>query len=309
MMREVVIDDHSFYLKFRPDRIPFQPLLLLYVPFFGGILYRYKDKGKSGFVKCILWMFVPVLLSFLLNEFLLSSALLAIMLVQFCYVIRKGWFTPIHKRFCFLMSSLAGYLITAILYFDYFSKMHHEFRILSFYLGTHGYQERDKVRELLLGSTLLGENTTGSFFGVGAEPSNYIMTFLISNFGVIVAGLLLLILSYFTYKLFRISFKQKNQLGLIIGLGCSLVFAVQIGMYVLSNLSFLPSMPGYLPLFSPGSIGTIVTYGLLGILLSIYRYKDVTPESPVITSRFKPFNRIVQKRLEGTVPCATIEQK
>ena len=80
-------------------------------------------------------------------------------------------------------------------------------------------------------------------------------------------------------KVFRISIKQKNQLGMMVGIGCGLVFATQTFAYVLLNLGVLRSTDVYLPLFTYGANGTFVSYVLLGLVLSIFRYQNVVPQT------------------------------
>lgn len=77
------------------------------------------------------------------------------------------------------------------------------------------------------------------------------------------------------FKILKISFRQKNQLGMIIGTGCGSVLGIQILTYLLENLGLMPYTFVYLPLFSVGGTGIIVTYALLGIILSIYKYQDI----------------------------------
>ena len=40
-------------------RIPIQALILLYIPIYGGILYKYRGTGYAGLVKSLLWMIIP----------------------------------------------------------------------------------------------------------------------------------------------------------------------------------------------------------------------------------------------------------
>ena len=77
------------------------------------------------------------------------------------------------------------------------------------------------------------------------------------------------------------SFRQKNQLGMIMGTSCSTVFLVQLLLYIMGNLGMLMSGASYCPFLGYGGSGAMVTYILLGILLSIYRYEDVLPEQEV----------------------------
>lgn len=73
-----------------------------------------------------------------------------------------------------------------------------------------------------------------------------------------------------------------------------MVFSVQIIMYVMVNFTIIPTTSVFLPLFSYGGTGTIVSYALIGILLSIYRYENVIPANPVITNTFRTAKRLAQ---------------
>ena len=58
---------------------------------------------------------------------------------------------------------------------------------------------------------------------------------------------------------------------------CAVVFLIEAGFYFLNNLGII-YLGNYCPFFSYGGTGTIVTYILMGILLSICRYQNVAPE-------------------------------
>ena len=109
-------------------------------------------------------------------------------------------------------------------------------------------------------------------------PSDYILTYIIGNFGVFAAAALVILIAMLAAKLLHISIHQKNQLGMIMGLGCSLVFSLQAAEYILVNLSLLPAAGLYFPLISFGGSGMVQICILLGILLSIYRYENVVSE-------------------------------
>lgn len=64
---------------------------------------------------------------------------------------------------------------------------------------------------------------------------------------------------------------------MIVGFGCAMALAVQTIQNLLVNFTMIPNMSGYLPLISIGGMSGIVTYILLGLVLSIYRYKNILP--------------------------------
>ena len=71
---------------------------------------------------------------------------------------------------------------------------------------------------------------------------------------------------------------------MIMGLGCSLVFTIQSAEYILVNLALLPASGLYFPLLSFGGSGMLQTCILLGILLSIYRYENISASSVQVVS-------------------------
>ncbi len=104
----------------------------------------------------------------------------------------------------------------------------------------------------------------------------------------IVAGLIVIVMN-----IFHISINQKNQLGMIVGMGCGIAFFIKTAASVLMNLQLIPYISISMPFLSYGGSGTIVSYILLGLVLSIYRYKNILPKE----SRQKP-KRILRLRLE-----------
>ena len=89
--------------------------------------------------------------------------------------------------------------------------------------------------------------------------------------GVLVAGLYLGLV----WKTFRISKAQHNQLGVMVGCGCSLVLTVQIVYNFLQCLQIVPSSSIALPFLANSGSGILVSYLLMGMILSIYRYKNI----------------------------------
>lgn len=73
-------------------RIPIQALMLLYIPIYGGILYKYRGTGYAGLVKSLLWMIIPAWLVLYLPSVMTAGLMLVSMLVMLTIAVRKGWF-------------------------------------------------------------------------------------------------------------------------------------------------------------------------------------------------------------------------
>ena len=74
---------------------------------------------------------------------------------------------------------------------------------------------------------------------------------------------------------FLISVKQKNQLGLMVGMGCTLVLGVQTVIGTAVNFGCLPITTVTIPFLTGGGTAAIVYSILIGLLLSVSRNRDV----------------------------------
>ena len=93
----------------------------------------------------------------------------------------------------------------------------------------------------------------------------------------LICGLCCLILNCF-----RITLKQQNRLGQLVGFSSAFILALQILLYLAVNLGLgnvsLIFESIYCPFFSPGYSGALSSGILFGILLSICRFQNITRE-------------------------------
>ena len=120
--------------------------------------------------------------------------------------------------------------------------------------------------------------------------NDYIFVSLIASYGVIAGILVIGLFLLLVVKIFRISLGQKNQLGMILGLGCGIVILLQLGMSIALPLGLIPSTAVIMPFFSSGGSGIVISYILLGLVLSVYRYQNILSDKPApvktLTFRF-----------------------
>lgn len=136
----------------------------------------------------------------------------------------------------------------------------------------------NRIREIIGNSKMIGageEYLDTSTFVPSQVGSDFIITQLISYYGILTGVLVVGLLAFLIFKIFHISLHQKNQPGMMIGVGCGSIFGLQTILCFLENIGLLPYSYVYLPLFSLGGTGMVVTYFLLGIVLSIYKYQDI----------------------------------
>ncbi len=256
----------------------------LYVPLYAGILYKQRGSGYAGVAKCLLWLAAPVCLLRYVPAVFAGITLIFMMALLFSLAVLKGWFRIPKLKFLAafwgVLLCLPAFGIFLALWFGLLTS-YQEARLRNIF--AIGAGEMDyitlRIREYINNSRFFGNSGNVLEGFVPSYESGYIMTFVASYYGIAAAVLLFAAVLYIAMRMFRISARQKNQLGMIMGCGCGLVLAVHTIMQMLSNFGSSLSMRAWtwMPFFSYGGTSVVVSYILLGIVLSIYRYKELLP--------------------------------
>ena len=264
-----------------------QKLMLFYVPIYGAILYKYHGWGYKGLVRAILWLIAPVIL--------------VTMLTMLTIAIKKDWFTVRKKRtICgiwavFLTAPIAAFLGM------YLRNRLAEYQIARIQAMFSSGSETDYLTKMLHSlwrqNKLIGKSKSDVTGILPAFNADYILTYLSSVYGIIAAILLCCVLAVLIFAIFNTALRQKNQLGMMMGCGCGIVFLISFLINVLENLGVFPQSITFLPFFSAGGSCIIISYGLMGIVLSTYRYKNIYPRHPEtgfmsINSKVKKYRNI-----------------
>lgn len=134
------------------------------------------------------------------------------------------------------------------------------------------------ISEIFKRSVLFGESKAGLAILNNQIPgiySEYVFVSLVACFGIVAGVLVVGVYFGMIWKTLHISKEQHNQLGTVIDYGCSMVFAVQIIYNFLQCLQVAPASSVALPFLANSGSGTLVFYILMGIILSVYRYKNI----------------------------------
>ena len=253
-------------------------------------MYGYRGQGISGLLKGTAWM-LPVVISPLIYrnrmEMLLFLFVLAAVL---SYAVGTGTFCIPVKRTLLIIWAVTIILFAGIMKADGFTS----FGILPEMYEEFMEQSQDKVQEIIAGSHALGNaGETGGVqgkefeFSIGVQGemleitevfpmgSEFILTYMAVCFGTFAVAVVSLVVGTLLLRLLALSVKQKNHLGRLMGLGCGLVLFIHAAGYMLVNVGVIMPEQLYCP-FVIESRGVIVTYVLLGIMLSIYRYQSIS---------------------------------
>ena len=281
----VEINGMTRYIRTGSFTLSISTLMYLYVPVFGGLLYQYRGEGYKALGKLCLWAAVPVLIALKMSSLNLAAILCWTFAGMFCIAVWKGWYKMHKKRDLAILG--VGILALPALLWGLMSAgqlaPYQIERIRAFLSGNAKTYYGQVTREFLNGSRLLGGEAGTALQLSERLPDynmDYILVSLISIYGVLAGALALLLLVFLIMKIFKISVRQKNQLGMITGCGCGILFFIQLVLCLAVTFSLCPATSVTLPFFSYGGSTTVVSYVLLGLVLSIYRHKDILPEKP-----------------------------
>lgn len=271
-------------LPYLPFGISVSEAMLLYVPLFGAALYSFRGDDYHVLLKVIPLILIPAFFVFRIPDLSTAVILFTGLFCLFIFAVWKGWYQINRKAIIGISSGVVLLTPLAFLgYFYFFGEPYQSDRIRAFFTqSSNGDYIINMAKNMREHSALLGSSSRSIEWFVNGPTTDfltdYILVSMCSIYGTlltiaVITGLVLIIM-----KVFQISVTQKNQLGMIVGMGCGLVFLVKTGIGVLINLQLIPYVSISMPFLSYGGSGIIVSYILLGLVLSIYRYKNILPD-------------------------------
>ncbi len=285
----IQINGSISYLSFAGYPVSIFAFMMLYVPLYGAILYRYYGNGWNGILKSIIWMLIPIFFTLKLPCLSLSVLLFFSMSVLLTLAVLKGWFLISKKLFVLLYWGFSALLPVLLLLSAIGLHLLAEYQTARIRAFISGSGEASYVSTLLRSyfsnSQLFGHGSKEIIGFLPEYQSNYILTYITSSYGILAGCLVCVILALMVRKVFHISFGQKNQLGLMMGCGCGTVFLSNVTLNVLENTGFLPTTQTFLPFFSSGGSYLIVCYIMIGIIMSVSRYQTILPIHFAMKSR------------------------
>lgn len=274
-------NNYFVYISLLGTSISIHTLVFLFVPMYGAILWRYRGDGYSAIGRGILWMMPSLWLA--LSRGGVSVALIvgSTYMVILTVAVLKNWFV-VSKRLTLSILWAINFMIPLLggVYIMNQGAPYQQARLQVFlnpYSTEAGYQIV-KLRKLLAGSQMVGSKT--GFLQDAqevVETGSYALSMIWAYYGRLVAVALAVGIVLLFCRFFQKSLGQKNQMGMIMGTGVSTVFLVELLFYILANAGILSSV-SHCPFLGYGGSGIMITYILLGVLLSVYRYENVVSE-------------------------------
>lgn len=265
-------------------------MLTLMVPIFAAIVFRYRNKGMSGFLKCIGFYLAAIFIKIISQRAFLSGILeltLSVLIIL-TFAVMRGWFGKKAGKLALIWVPAIGFpamLINIALFFNDKFQIFAEYQVARIralfqtsgeasYLTLTARAEMGKV-------TLLGQREL-PLTTLPAIQNDYIVTCMFTYFGALLTLLVLGLVLFFIWKALRLGIRQKNQLGSMVSIGCVIVLLVKVVVYVITNVggTFIFGQMS-MPFLSYGLGNAVINGAIVGLLLSVYRNTDIVSEKNI----------------------------
>jgi cell division protein FtsW (lipid II flippase) len=277
------------YLTLGPVSFLITAFILLYVPVYGGILYKYRGGGAGSFIKALCWLIIPVMI-FATPSIMILLVLVISLSLQLSVAIAKGWYkiprVPVLASLWSVIVLGPVVLVASLFMTGRLSDYQiARFRAFIYADNEQGYVTR--IVRSLAGVNLLGDTGKEIFGSLPDVNCEFLLLYLANRYGFAIAiSTVVAVLAVVIMGILACT-RCKNQLGLVMGIGCMNVLLANLIINVLENLGLLPYSSSFMPFFSAGGSNVILAFIMLGIILSIYKYKEAYTEHVDVRTNFK----------------------
>lgn len=253
--------------------ISLKALLYLWPPLYGALLYKYYGQGYKGILKSFLWLLFPSWYALTFPDVGLAFVVFFASMIQLSLTVFQGWFQVKKGR---TLAVVWGMVILLPVFGLLWGVVFHGFaeyqieRLIAYFSG------KFNASSMLADSRWLGRSQELTMNP--GYSSNYILSYLSSYYGILAAFLVAALVLGLIFAAIKTAGKGKNRLGKIIGFASGLSLLLPAVINILVNLGLFPAVDTFLPFLSQGNSYLLVSYILLGLILSVYRYKDILSE-------------------------------
>lgn len=219
--------------------------------------------------------FMHLLMLYVFSLYLFSTtSILVPIFIYITMVFVMLWWSKLGKKTAWLITILP---ILPFIIRDLFSwsavKEYRIARILGF-LNPERDQWDLRLQEAMSSAGWFG--TYGNIKSIPAAHTDFVFASLTYYYGYVLALVLVLILSLFAVRIMNIAYKINDGYGKLLLVGGVTLFVIHFICNVGMILGILPRVSISLPFISYGLIPTLFHAFLMGIVLSVYRRKDMS---------------------------------
>ncbi len=258
--------DLYFLPRFQPIELV-KPFLIIFISYILG-----SQKYTNVFLKYSFTFFITLGVALLLA---IQPDIGQTLLVFFSWLILifTSGISIIFLSFLFLsIIFLFFYLVFFVAKFEYIKN-----RLLSFIdseTGTHNFQSDKALESITSGGFLgkgIGEGTLKN--RVPEAHTDYIISVISEEFGVIAIILILLLFLIFIYSVFKKVYLENDEKSKLILVGCASIILMQAMIHIGVNIRLFPTTGMTLPFISYGGSSIISVSILSGIILNLTKRK------------------------------------
>ncbi|MFA2809025.1 FtsW/RodA/SpoVE family cell cycle protein [Bacillus mycoides] len=219
--------------------------------------------------------FMHLLMLYVFSLYLFSTtSILVPIFIYITMVFVMLWWSKLGKKTAWLITILP---ILPFVIKDLFSwsavKEYRIARILGFLNPEHDLWYL-RLKEAMSSAGWFG--TYGNIKSIPAAHTDFVFASLTYYYGYVLALILVLILSLFAVRIMTISYRINDGYGKLLLVGGVTLFVVHFICNVGMILGILPRVSISLPFISYGLIPTLFHAFIMGIVLSVYRRKDMS---------------------------------
>lgn len=256
--------------------------LFLFILAWAGIFNRineFASRIKQVVLFFLFW--IPISIYLMLPELMVGLIYLICTVTMFA-------FSPVQKKSAIKIVTFnvgVGVSVVGVIMISSFGRYVHD--RLPFFLNPYSSPDEEgflynKIREALSQAGWFGNGINKEFDALPSVHTDFVFPYLVYSLGWAFGIILCLILSVFIIRISLNAFKTKDLYGRLIVIGGTVLFTVPTILNILMGLGLVPTLGVPLPFISYGGSMLIVSAAMLGLILSIYRRKDMV-EATVLT--------------------------
>ncbi|ECQ6326940.1 FtsW/RodA/SpoVE family cell cycle protein [Listeria monocytogenes] len=237
--------------------------LFLFFLAWAGIFTKVTDfKGWKKLVMLLILFWAPVISYTMINRLVFS-------IIYFLFVLVMSIFY--YRRNRFAIKVALGNLLVGIIFISTMI-----FKFSSSYLSDNLIS----VKAILSQAGWFG-NGLHNNLTIPEAHTDFVFPFLVYSFGWVFGIFLCLLLLVFILRISLNAFKTKDLFGRLLTIGGAVLFTVPAFWNILMGLGIVPIMVVPLPFISYGGSMLLVYAALLGLILNVYRRKDIVESTLV----------------------------
>ncbi|MBC2266400.1 FtsW/RodA/SpoVE family cell cycle protein [Listeria sp. FSL L7-0083] len=229
----------------------------LFLIAWAGIFTKVTDfKGGKKLIGLLILFWLPVIFYIMLSQFVFSIIYFLFVLVMYIFYYRRNQFA---------IKVALGNLLIGIIFISTMI-----LKSSSSYLSDTIIPLKDILSKAGWFGNGLHNNLT-----IPEAHTDFVFPFLVYSFGWAFGIFLCLLLLVFILRISLNAFKTRDLFGRLLIIGGAVLFTVPACWNILMGLGIVPIMVVPLPFISYGGSMLLVYASLLGLILNVYRRKDI----------------------------------